>query len=493
VIELLPYPVLSDSTQALIRASYGALMALTLIAALPHARRYFMSEQWGGYAQSGTLSNALQNPVVLPLIVASWLAAAAGLVWNAAVVPAAFTNLLWCYYFFNRLRWTSVSRGMGAPGFMALWLAAVVFLLEVTARHAPDLQPLVALTAQIDFAAIMLSAGIYKAAAGYRHRQGMELGMVNPEWGYWPSFWKRWPPSHPIFRFFNESAWLTEMGCGVLMLIPATRVFGAAGIFASFVFIATQIRLGWLCEMVMVCCLLFIDGGSMAGAWIASAVNAIGVTPAVAGAPLQEWMRTAIWAGCWTYLALLPLVRIALFYNQLKHRAWPAPVQRMLDAYANTFGIILWRVFTADVVNFFVRVWEEPASGARQLRSDFRRSGWSRFAQVAESIALTSVFTTLRYYPSDRGIFNERLLRYARTIPHASSSRLVFEWNDIVDRGDRFEYEPAMEFAVSLPDGNITEKALRDGAAPWRPATVSPIHEGARPGSYAPKVNHVRH
>lgn len=491
--ELLSYPVLSEGTQAFIRAAYGVLMALTLIAALPHARRYFMSERWGGYAQSGPVATALQNPVVLPLILAAWLAAAAALVWNVAVVPAAFTNLACCYYFFNRLRWTSVSRGMGAPGFMALWLGAVVFLLEVTVRHAPDLQPLVVLTAQIDFAAIMLSAGLYKAAAGYRHRQGMELGMVNPEWGYWPSFWKQWPPTHPIFRFFNESAWLTEMGCGLLMLIPATRWLGAAGIFASFVFIATQIRLGFLCEMVMVCCLLFVTSGSATDAWIASANSALGIAPAVTAAPLPEMLRSAIWMGCWAYLVLLPVVRIALFYNQLKHRAWPGPVQRMLDAYANTFGIILWRVFTADVVNFFVRVWEVPASGARQLRSDFRRSGWSRFAQVAESIALTSVFTTLRYYPSDRGRFNQRLLRYARTIPHAPSSELVFEWVDVVDRGDRFDYDPAMEFAVRLHDESITETALRDGPAPWRPAVVSPLHEGARPGSYAPKVNHVRH
>ena len=82
-----------------------------------------------------------------------------------------------------------------------------------------------------------------------------------------------------------------------------------------------------------------------------------------------------------------------MLYNQLKHRSWPAPVQRALDAYANAFGLILWRVFTADVVNFFVRVWEVGATGRRQI-TNYSGRGWSRFAQVAECIVITSVFTT---------------------------------------------------------------------------------------------------
>ena len=42
------------------------------------------------------------------------------------------------------------------------------------------------------------------------------------------------------------------------MLVPPTRMLGGMFILVSFVFIATQIRLGFLCEMVMVCCLIFV-------------------------------------------------------------------------------------------------------------------------------------------------------------------------------------------------------------------------------------------
>ncbi len=477
------FPSISHELQALVRLLYGVLIGLTLLAALPHARRYFLSERWQGFAESGPIVNAILNPVVVPILLASWLLAAAGLTFGRAVLPSALVNLVFCYYFFNRLRWKSVSRGMGAPGFIALWLGAAVFLLELTARHAPGLRGLALLTLQVDFGAIMLSAGLYKLAAGYRQNHGMELGMVNPEWGYWPRFWAGWRPSHPLFRFFNEMAWGTEVICGLLMLFPSTRMLGGLLMLLSFVFIATQIRLGFLPEMVMVCCLLFVGDGSVAEVWLLSVLPA---AAAVASQPLPALAQSALTVLCWGYLALLPFVRAGMFYNQLKHRSLPALLQRALDLYANTFGLILWRVFTADIVNFFVRVWEAPANDARRLVSDYRTTGPWRYSQVAECIALTSVFTTLKYYPSNRELFVDRLLRYARTIPHAPGSGIVFEWVSVAAGPERFVFVPAAEFTVDPIAGTVIDRVLSDDVNVSAVSPVSPVHEGARPGSYAP-------
>jgi hypothetical protein len=312
----------------------------------------------------------------------------------------------------------------------------------------------------------------------------MELGMVNPEWGYWPRFWATWRPTHPLFKFFNEMAWSTEVVCGILMLIPATRMLGGMGMLLSFVFIATQIRLGFLAEMVMVCCLLFVGSGTVVEAWLLAGLPA---AAPVAGQPLPAVAQSAIAVLCWIYLALLPLVRAGMFYNQLKHRSLPAPWQRLLDLYANTFGLILWRVFTADVVNFFVRIWEAPAGGGgRRLVTDYRMTGPWRFSQVAECIALTSVFTTLKYYPSNRALFVERLLRYARTIPRATGAGLVFEWVSVTARPDRFEFVPATEFVVDLDAGSVVDRVLSEETNAWAIPSVSPVREGVRPGSYAP-------
>ena len=455
-----------------VRAAYGVLQLLMLVAAAPHARRYFSTEKWGGYTESTPWLDALLSPVGVGGLLAAWIASASCLAVGVAVLPSAAINLALCYCFFIRLRWRSVLRGMGAPGFISFWLAAAVFLLALSAAHAPAIRPLVLLTLQIDFALIMLSAGIYKVLAGYRTGDGMDLGLANPEWGYW-SGWRTWPPGHWLFRVLNESAWATEVGAGTLMLIPATRALGAAIMALSFVFIAAEIRLGFLCEMVILCCVICMG---------------LDARMAAAGAPLPAAAQQVITACLVVYLAALPLARIGMYYNQLAHKRLPRGMQSALDWYTNAFGLIIWRVFTADVTNFFVRIWEQPAGDrARREMTAYRGlAGFARFRQVAECIALTSIFTTLKYYPSNRALFERRLVRYARTIPVTAEARLVFEWVLVVKGTNRFEFVPVAEFAVDPRTAVVDETVLSRIVSVRAAHAGSPVHEGAQPGSYAP-------
>ena len=105
---------------------------------------------------------------------------------------------------------------------------------------------------------------------------------------------------------------------------------------------------------------------------------------------------------------------------------------------------------------------------------------------MAECIAVTSVFTTLRYYPSRRGIFTERLLRYARTIPHAADERFVFEWVAVVGQPERFAFVSVAEYTTDEAAGHVGEVVLSDAVSVHAPAPASPVHEGASPGTYAP-------
>jgi hypothetical protein len=455
-----------------VRAAYGVLQALTLVAALPHARRYFSTEKWSGYTESTRWLDVLLSPGGIVMLVAIWIASAIGLAVGLAVIPAAAINLAFSYFFFIRLRWRSVLRGMGAPGFISFWLAAAVFMLAISDGHAPGLRPLVLLTLQIDFALIMLSAGLYKVVAGYRTGDGMDLGLANPEWGYWTG-WRTWPPGHWLFRLLNESAWATEACAGLLMLVPATRTLGAGIIALSFVFIAAEIRLGFLCEMVIVCCAV-----------------CMGFTGRIAepGALLPTVAQQAIATLLVAYITVLPLARIGMYYNQLAHKRLPRVLQHALDWYTNACGLIIWRVFTADVTNFFVRIWEAPAGGAprREITAYAGMTGFARFRQVAECIALTSIFTTLKYYPSNRALFETRLIRYARTIPVTAAARLVFEWVLVAKEADRFEFVPVAEFAVDPRTAVIDETVLSRTVSVRAAHAGSPVHEGARPGSYAP-------
>ncbi|HEU4833383.1 MAG TPA: hypothetical protein VFS90_03170 [Pyrinomonadaceae bacterium] len=476
---------LSPSTQTFIRVAYGVLMLGTLLWALPHWRRFFVSERWGGYAESSREIDFIQNPISALLVGLIWFAAVILLTLGYWTTLAALINLIFCYYFFVRMRWKGILRGMGAPGFMSYWLAAVVFLLEYALHHQPALMPLVLLVAQADFAFIMLSAGIYKFTAGYASNHGMEGGMVNPQWGYWWWIYQKISPRHPLFPFLNHMAWSLEVIAGVLMLLPPTRFIGALLMLGSFVFIATHIRLALLCEMVIVCCLLFFYPGSY-GDQIISFIIPAAAVPAVV--PLPNFFDRLIEIFLWLYLILLPLAHAGLFYNFYRRKSLPAVIQRALETYTNIFGIIIWRVFSADHTNFFLRVYERArASNERAIVSRFGISNGSlRYNHVAESIVLTTLFTTLKYYPSNNRLFHERLLRYARTVKHAPGSVLDFDYVSIKKADDRFEFVTVGTYTVDAAAGTIDENLFDPSFSVRATLSGSPVHEGMKPGSYVP-------
>jgi hypothetical protein len=488
------HPELSVKAQALFRISYGVLLLGTLILALPHWRRFFMSERWGGYAQSSRDVDFLQNPIVSPLIAVLWLACAVLITLGWWAVWAALLNLLLCRYFFVRMRWKGVLRGFGAPGFMSYWAGAAVFLLEYTLHYAPALRPLALLVSQVDFAFIMLSAGIYKWTAGYARNNGMEGGMVNPQWGYWGGLWTRFSPHHWIFKQLNHLAWSLEVLAGVLMLVPPTRFLGGLLILSSFIFIATQIRLGLLCEVVIACCFIFFHPGSIADQWITTLIPAA----AESFAPtlfVPAAVNTALGIALWAYLILLPLAHAGLFYNFYGRKRLPAPLQSALETYTNFFGIIIWRVFSVDHTNFFVRIYrrrrDDGARGERSLVSAYGLGGPPsslaqrvRYNHVGESITITSLFTTLKYYPGNDRIFRERVLRYARTVPCPADCVLEFEYVSIRKATDKFEFVPVTEYTVDAAAETIEERVLDESFSVRAAHKDSPVHEGVRPGSY---------
>jgi hypothetical protein len=459
-------------------------MLLTLLQALPNARRFFISERWGGYAKSARGIDAVQNPAVMPVIIGIWIAAAAAITVGWASPWPALLNLACCRYFFIHMRWKGVLRGMGAPGFIAYWLGLAVFLLEYTSRYAPDLRPLALLVMQVDLALIMLSAGVYKVTAGYPRNHGMELGMCNPMWGYWWRTYVRMPPNHVLFWTLNQLAWGTEVVAAVLMLIPTTRELGGLLITGSFIFILTQIRLGFLCEMVALGGLLYVTPGGWLDGWIAL-VGAPQATAVAVVAPGWQLANALLAVGLLGYLALLPLAHAGLYHNFYARRSLPSMVQRVLDRYTNLFGIIIWRVFSVDLVNFFIRVHLEPREGgARRLAGQL--GTWPRFNHVGEMICTTSLFTTLKYYPSNDAIFRERLLRYARTIPRPPAAVLIFEYVSVVKRATHFDWVPTAEYRVDVDAATVSVRLLDETFSARAAHPVSPVHEGAVPGSYAP-------
>jgi len=486
-------PPLSPGLFHLIRVSYAVLVLGTLLWALPQARRFFVSDRFGGYAHGSIWIDRIQNPSMLPIVLAIWFLSALSILFDVYGVAGAFLQLLLCRYFFVHMRWKGVLRGMGAPGFMTYWLGAAVFFLYYAHRYAPDhdLAAVVLLAFRLDFAFIMLSAGLYKLFAGYARNEGMELGMVNPWWGFWWARYKNLPPRHWIFKLLNHLAWSTEVVAALLMLLPfaSLRATGALLIFVSFVFIASHIRLGLLCETVMAGTLLFIpSGGALDNLLSGFGGRPPGPSLAVV---MPGWFNDALLISFLAYIVLLPLAHAGLFFNFLGRRALPRWLQSSLERYTNFFGIIIWRVFSVDVVNFFVRVYRVGReTGDRREYTSFGDYDWAsrfRYNHVGEFVCFASLFTTLKYYPSDAERFEDRLKRYAATIPMSPDEVLVFEYVSIQKTPERFEFVVAREFEVDVEAGLVRERIVDATIDVRVPHPVSPVFEGSQPGSYAPK------
>lgn len=477
------FPELSATTQAAVRAAYGCLLAATLVQVLPNARRYFLSERFGGYAKSAPDVDAVQNPVVMPVLLLLWMGCAIALVFGWATPWAALLNVVFCRYFFIHMRWKGVLRGMGAPGFIAYWVGVAVCLLEITTALAPGVRSLALFVLQVDLSLIMISAGLYKLTAGYARNDGMELGLCNPMWGYWWRWYVRQSPGSPVFWIMNQLAWGTEVVAGVMMLVPATRELGAIGLLIlSFAFICTQIRLGFLTEMVIATGLLFAAPGGFLDAPVAVLAGwlHLAVTPSGVALPVVE---SGLRGALWTYLLLTPLAHVGLYVNFYARRRFPAPLQWALERYTNLFGIIIWRVFSVDLVNFFIRIARRTPAGDVPVGELGR---YPRFYHVGEMICITSLFTTLKYYPGNDAIFQERILRYARTVEHEPGETIVFEYVSVVKQPARFDWLPMGEFVADTAAGTVTERWFNEALSPRAAHANSPLHAGVVPGSYAP-------
>lgn len=463
-------PHFDPEIHGIYRVGLATILLLFYLQTLPLVRRFFVSERWGGYVEASPFPDRLHHPVVMRGIYALWGLSLLGLFFQATALFAALINFCFTRNFFIAQRWKGLARGLGAPGFIANWSSMALLLLETFECFWPASTPLALLTLQVDFALIILAAGIYKFTAGYPKNEGMELGCVNQQWAYWKGLYEKLGPRHPIVHFLNQTAWFTEILAAVLMLVPQTRAIGGALLMMIFLFIATQLRLGFLC--INVVCI----GGLYLHGWD-TGPN----TLSLGAHPMAE-------LGLLLYLALLPFAYGGMYLNFYGQRRLPDLLQVLLDRYTNLFGMILWRVFTQDVINFTINIHAVGKDGSRRSISDFRPFKSWRFGHVAECITVTTLFSALKYFPSQPHIFEQRLKRYGNTLDLHPGETLVFEYISIQKDENAYRYPKVSEFHLDPVSGTIEEKTLDPNFCVRSKAKASPVMEAAKAGSYAPKA-----
>ena len=471
----------------LARQLAGVLFLVDLLLYLPYAQVCLGPGYWGpGHARAVRF--------VVPL----WAAAALALVLGVYPLIAALALWLLFRHYYIANRWKNPFRGGGAPGFMSHWVAMYLVCFELARALDPSgrLTASVRLMSNVDLGVILLCSGTYKALSGYLRGEGMEYGLANPFWGYWFRWFQRQRPSHVLFRL--QDAWvpIAQMGTGTCLLLGASSTFlpelrsvGAVMCILSFGYLLPTVRLGRLAVLMMIPPLWFLpELGVALPEPLARAVPAIAAPAAVI---------SALQAATIAFIAVLPVIKVMQYLNLFAKIELPGPLQRGLTWFANRVPIIMWRVFTPDVTNFFVRIYRiDRASGERtpivhedttysyRDRAHWRRS--LRFLHVTESIAFTTVFTTLKYFRSQRELFEGRLRAYAATLGE-DGALLELEYVAILKGERAFEFLPVTRFRLDLATGELSETRLVPDFEYDAPAKHSHIKETAGYGTYAPR------
>jgi len=426
--------------------------------------------------------------------------------WALAIVASAFTPalpklaaliFLWGLFrwLFIDQRWKSVRRGCGAPGFMSHWAVRYLALFELFRLIDPSARIGAALweAYRVDFGLIMVCAGCYKVLSGYTRDEGMEYGRVNPMWGHHWRFFSKKNPFGFYPKLMNCVACIVEIISGFFILSPnsALQTMGALAITLSFFYVSCFIRLGRLAFLMAILPFL-IWPGVRAGAVEPQA--ALCITP---------WMASCIISSIYAYIFALPVLKAIQYYNYLSQKSLPGGLQKLFDRFMNWVPIIIWRVFTADLVNFYVRIFAvgPTFSDGRmtvldESTYDLRQKGpillKLRFLHVCESITLSSLFTTLKYFNGNWGLFEKKLSSYSRSIIGAMNLRdqgqvcqLHYEYVSIVKKeNSMFAYPHVATFIWDRKTNKVILEKIDVDFDPSALSRHSPIKQAAAPGTY---------
>jgi hypothetical protein len=396
-------------------------------------------------------------------------------------------------------RWKTLFRGGGAPGFMSHYSILFITLFQLARWLDPGLriEGAVWTMFRVDFGVVLACSGTYKSLSGYLKGEGMEYGLANPIWGYEWRIFKRLNPRNIFLRAQDRMAALSQILMGSLLalspLYPPLGWLGAIMCIGTFFYLMLTVRLGRLAPLMMIVALPYLPNvGVSLGAGLGMARE----LPPLALPTAIVWSFVLL---CWIYVGLLPFVKVMQYTNLFLSRKFPASLQTFLTRYANWVPIIMWRVFTPDVTNFFIRIRQvDPLTGTTTSIAD-EASGYSyrglgglrwkcRFLHVTESIAVTTVFTTLKYFQSQRELFEGKLVGYAGTL---GEGIFEFEYVAILKGETSFEFLPVARFRVDTQSGCISEEKLVPDFDYSAPAAYSHIKETIGYGTYVPAGKQV--
>lgn len=387
-------------------------------------------------------------------------------------------------YFFINTRWSSLLRGGGAPGYMSYYTLLIIMLCEISFILPSSNQEWAGYLIKIDFGVIILCSGLYKSLTGYLNCDGMEYGLANPLWSYFFSYFAKVNPKNIFFKIQNITACVLQIIAGLCICFsPINHLLGYLGgtlVFLSFIYLLPLIRLGRLSAIMMSIGILFLPDINFS--FLEINKNVIQISDYIDEKFLNGLFKTLFLI----YLPLLIIIKITQYLNLFKNIYWPLNINFFFSKIANFFPIIIWRVFTPDVTNFYImiRLRDKINNSTKTLveNSTYEYSGfhsfWTKFRylHVMESIVLTTLFNSLRYFHNNPKLFNERLLRYSKTLPNHLDKIITYNYILIEKASTNFNYTHLKSFIVDTKKDTINTMEVGQSELISKSSTYSPVH-----------------
>jgi len=410
--------LISKDSYFLFRKCLGTIFILDLLYFAPWFQMMFGREY--------QFNSPVQNRITASLLFLLWFLSSLSLIIieNPFLTAILLTIVFRFYYIESRT--TNLFRGGGAVGILPAVIVTYIALIETAIfieLNWINCQ-FILLIMIFQIGIFMLDSSFNKMSSGYFRNQGFQFTVYNPFWTFWANFKTlRLIPSS-FWRLINIFLPITQCLIASLLLFPNFQQYGVLLLSMGFVILTFIVRLGSLTILLSSLFVLYFDG-------IAPSYQLINFNE------LMMRIEPEVMIMAFLYLFIILFGQILVWLNYYKNIFLPVPLQKAVNFINSHLPILVWRVFTPDVVNLHCLVFEVDKIGSRRLlnkknfTTDFGYNFFHklRFFNVAESCVLSSIFNSVKY---DRNNFSstvDKIKRYCHTIsPHLSDSDSSIEF-----------------------------------------------------------------
>lgn len=440
---------------------------------IPGGYRFFIPNKHGGY-----LSNALSFhiPGRFTTVALFWIFLNITNL-QAQNLPLKIIlfllNTLIANYFFIFLRHSNIGRGMGAPGYFTYFSNFIGLCVSFGAfTNMLQLQSIIKQAILILLGGIFVISGLYKLNSGFtlKDSYGLNVGLCNEMWSRWPNLFMKIPPKSWIFKTAQFISSWGEIFGGLLLITGYFSKLGAVVLIAMFLGIGLLVRLGLLIPQLIFCLSLpFVDFSSRSDK-LGYQFNAM-TTLLIVG------LYLFVMGEMLTYIIFLSQSKIVNF--KISRVLYPIAI-----FYSKYFGTILWRVFTPDITSLHINIFLVDSDMSKRKLTSWDDKKCFRYRYVGEAITVASIFTSLRYWPSNYEIFKTRILSYARTLNTIGCLYVIFEVSRVKIDQQNSKLDLVSLFVLNLSESYISEHRINYDYDLRAPEKFSRIRSDAKIGEY---------